>query len=124
MGVGDRPKDGKHEKLNYSAEKLMKSDSAFFAGRVKLMPEPGRWQEVLSMLNKMYNDDPMSKETFEKIKCPVLLMNGDNDGYSSIDEFIQCAKYITNAKVALIPGCHHVIFFCNFPAVWDLCGLF
>ena len=53
----------------------------------------------------MYNSDYMSKETFEKIQCPVLLMNGDRDGYSSLDEFIQCAKYIRNAQVALIPGC-------------------
>ena len=118
MGVGDRPKNRQHEKLNYTTDKLMKSDSAFFASRLKLMPEPGRWQECLSKLNVMYNEDFMSKETFEKIKCPVLLMDGDQDGYSTIDEFIQCSKYIHNAQVALIPGCYHVIFFCNFPAVW------
>lgn len=119
MGVGDRPRNRQHEKLNYTAEKLMKSDSAFFSARLKLMPEPSRWQESLTRLNAMYNDDYMSSETFEKIQCPVLLMNGDNDGYSTIDEFIQCSKYIKNVKVALIPGCSHVIFFCNFPAVWE-----
>lgn len=119
MGVGDRPQNRQAEKLNYTAEGLMKSDSAFFAARLKLMPEPQRWQETLSKLNSMYNNDYMSKETFEKIRCRILLMNGDRDGYSSTDEFIQCAKYISNAQVALIPGCHHVIFFCNFPAVWE-----
>ena len=118
MGVGDRPKGRQHEKLNYTPEKLMKSDSAFFASRLKLMAEPDRWRECLSKLNDMYNGDYMSRETFEKFKCPVLLMNGDQDGYSTIDEFIQCAKYIHNTQVALIPGCYHVIFFCNFPAVW------
>jgi pimeloyl-ACP methyl ester carboxylesterase len=82
------------------------------------MPEPGRWDESLKMMTSMYNGEVMNRETFEKIKCPVLLMNGDNDGYSSIDEFIQIAKYVPNAQVSLIPGCHHVIFFCNFPAVW------
>ena len=119
IGVGDRPQNRQHEKLNYTTEGLMKSDSVFFTSRLKLMPEPKRWQETLSKLNSMYNNDYMSKETFEKIRCPVLLMNGDRDGYSSIDEFIQCAKYIGSAQVALIPGCHHVIFFCNFPAVWE-----
>ncbi len=118
MGVGDRPNGRQHEKLNYTPEKLMKSDSAFFASRLKLMAEPDRWGECLSKLNDMYNNDYMSKETFEKIKCPVLLMNGDQDGYSTIDEFVQCSKYIRNVQVALIPGCYHVIFFCNFPAVW------
>ncbi len=118
MGVGDRPSNRKQKKLNYTAESLMKSDSSFFAGRLKLMPEPKRWNESLSMLNNMYNNDYMSKETFERIQCPVLLMNGDRDGYSTIDEFIQCAKYIPKAQVAMIPACHHVLFFCNFPAVW------
>ena len=118
MGVGDRPQNRQSEKLNYTKESLLKSDSAFFAGRLKLMPEPQRWNESLALLTTMYNSDYMSKETFEKIQCPVLLMNGDRDGYSSLDEFIQCAKYVRNAQVALIPGCYHVIFFCNFPAVW------
>jgi len=85
---------------------------------LRLMPEKERWNESLSWLNTMYNTDYMSKETFEKIKCPALLMNGDRDGYSTIDEFIQCAKYISNVQVSLIPNCSHVIFFCNFPAVW------
>src|SRR6188768_357635 len=93
MGVGDRPQGRQHEKLNYSSESLMKSDSSFFSGRLRLMPEKDRWNESLSWLNTMYNTDYMSKETFEKIKCPALLMNGDRDGYSTIDEFIQCAKY-------------------------------
>jgi pimeloyl-ACP methyl ester carboxylesterase len=119
MGVGDRPQNRQHEKLNYTPEKLMKSDSAFFAARLKLMPEPKRWEECLTKLNALYNNDYMSKDTFERIQCPVLLMNGDEDGYSTIDEFIQCSKYIKNAQVALIPGCYHVIFFCNFPAVWE-----
>ena len=119
MGVGDRPQNRQGEKLNYTTEGLMKSDSVFFTSRRKLMPEPERWQETLSKLSSMYNNDYMIKETFEKIRCPVLLMNGDRDGYSSIDEFIQCAKYISNTQVALIPGCHHVIFFCNFPAVCE-----
>ena len=118
MGVGDRPQGRQHEKLNYSSETLMKSDSSFFSGRLRLMPEKERWNESLSWLNTMYNTDYMSKETFEKIKCPALLMNGDRDGYSTIDEFIQCAKYISNVQVSLIPNCSHVIFFCNFPAVW------
>jgi len=118
MGVGDKPKNRQHEKANYSPEKLVKADSALFSSRLKLMPEPKRWEQCLTWLNAMYNNDYLSKETLEKIQCPVLLMNGDDDGYNTIDEFIQCAKYIRNKQVALIPGCYHVIFFCNFPAVW------
>lgn len=119
MGVGDRPQNRKEEKFNYTAASLLKSDSSFFAGRLKLMPEPNRWNEHLLKLNKVYNESYMSVETFSKIKCPVLLMNGDKDDYSSINSFINCAKAIKEAQVSIIPGCHHVIFYCNFPAVWE-----
>ncbi|WP_188928043.1 alpha/beta fold hydrolase [Puia dinghuensis] len=46
MGVGDYGED--HPKdSHYTPENLMRSDSAFFARRLKLMPEPARWREFL-----------------------------------------------------------------------------
>jgi len=71
------------------------------------------------MLNKMYNEDFVTTETFEKIKCPSLIMAGDNDQYTLIEDFVKCKKTIGNSQLAIIPGCGHVIFYCNFPAVWD-----
>ena len=119
IGVGDDPKNATSQKFNYTAASLMKSDSAFFSSRLKLMPEPARWNESLSKLNKLYNDDYMSKETFGKIKCPVLIMSGDKDAYHSVEDVITCVKAIPDARLAIIPGCPHVVFFCNFPAVWE-----
>ena len=83
------------------------------------MPEPGRWSECLDKLNKLYNDDPVSKETFEKIKCPVLVMSGDRDSYNTLEKVVTCANAIPGSQLSIIPGCHHVVFFCNFPAVWE-----
>jgi pimeloyl-ACP methyl ester carboxylesterase len=119
IGAGDYPKNRKTEKYNYTPEGLMKNDSAFFAGRVALMPEPKRWNECLAMLNKMYNEDYVSTETFSAIKCPTLIMNGDRDGDNSLDNVVKCAKAIPGSQLAIIAGCWHVVFFCNFPAVWD-----
>ena len=68
IGVGDFPKSNTRQKFNYNAESLMKYDSAFFARRVALMPEPTRWKEDLAMLTRLYNEDYISMETFEKIK--------------------------------------------------------
>jgi pimeloyl-ACP methyl ester carboxylesterase len=97
----------------------MKNDSAFFAGRIALMPEPKRWDEVLAKLNKLYNDDHISIEIFSQIKCPALIMSGDKDSYHSIEDVVNLAKAITGAHLSIIPGCHHVVFYCNFPAVWE-----
>jgi pimeloyl-ACP methyl ester carboxylesterase len=98
---------------------LLKSDSAFFAGRLALMPEPNRWAEDLTMLSKLYNDEFISVETFSKIKCPALIMAGDRDQYNPIESIVRTAKAIPNAQLSVIAGCSHVVFFCNFPAVWD-----
>ncbi|MEP7373276.1 MAG: alpha/beta hydrolase [Chitinophagaceae bacterium] len=119
IGVADKPKDPLAKKFDYSIAGLMKYDSAFFSSRLKLMPEPARWAECLTKLNKMYNEDAISKETFEKIKCPVLVMSGDRDDYNSLEKVVTCAKAIPGAQLSIIPGCNHVVFFCNFPAVWE-----
>ena len=118
IGCGDYPLSDKREKYNYTPEGLMKSDSAFFAGRLALMPEPKRWKEMLEKNNKMYNEDFVSTETFEKIKCPSLIMAGDRDDGNTPENVVKCYKAIHTAQLAIIPGCWHVVFYCNFPAVW------
>lgn len=119
MGVGDVPEGSRKNKYNYSAEDLLTQNKDYFESRLKLMPEPDRWNESLQMLNGLYNSDYVSAETFEKIKCPVLLMNGEQDNYHTVDNLIRCYKAISNVDLSIIPGCHHVIFYCNFPAVWE-----
>ncbi|MEP6948898.1 MAG: alpha/beta hydrolase, partial [Ginsengibacter sp.] len=69
IGVGDYSLSNHINRFNYTPEGLMKSDSAFFVSRLALMPEPERWREDLAKMTKMYNEDYMSTETFEKIKC-------------------------------------------------------
>ncbi len=118
IGAGDYPLSNKREKYNYTPEGLMKSDSSFFSGRLALMPEPKRWGECLSKCNKMYNEDFVSMETFQKIRCPSLIMAGDRDDGNSPENIVKCYKAIHNAQLAMIAGCWHVVFYCNFPAVW------
>lgn len=119
MGVGDSPKGSQRKEFHYSAKGLLNESKDFFESRLKLMPEPDRWDESLQMLNELYNEDYMSAETFSNIKCPVLLMNGERDDYTTLAELIRCYQSIPNASLSIIPNCHHVIFYCNFPAVWE-----
>jgi pimeloyl-ACP methyl ester carboxylesterase len=119
MGAGDRSKDPSMKKASYSEEALMKTSGDYFEGLRKLMPEPERWNESLRMLNDLYNNDFVSTETFEKIKCPVLVMAGDKDDFASVEKVVRCYKQIPGASLSIIPACGHVIFYCNFPAVWE-----
>ena len=119
IGVGEIPKGAWKDKYHYSADDLLSRYRSIFSNRLKFMPEPERWDESLQMLNQLYNNDYMSDETFIKIQCPVLLLNGEDDEYFPIDTVINCYKKIPNADLSIIPGCSHVVFFCNFPAVWE-----
>lgn len=119
IGAADNPKERRRETFKYTPESLLKGSGNFFKNRLALMPEPERWGESLAKLNALYNDDFLSRETFEKIRCPVLVMSGDRDDYHSAEGVVAAARAIKNAQLSIIPGCGHVVFYCNFPAVWE-----
>lgn len=119
MGIGDKPAGSRKDQFQYTAESLLAANRTYFESRLKLMPEPERWHECLQMLNHLYNEDFLSTETFSRIQCPVLLMNGDADDYYPVDALVKIFHNIAQAQLSIIPGCRHVIFYCKFPAVWE-----
>lgn len=119
IGAGDVVSGARRHKFNYTRKKLMDDAPGFFKSRLSLMPEPAKWDMVLSRLNALYNNSTVSTKTFAKIKAPTLLMAGDRDEYLPVENVMAAAKAITNAQLSIIPGCGHVVFFCNFPAVWE-----
>ncbi|GAB3175175.1 alpha/beta fold hydrolase [Telluribacter humicola] len=119
IGAADNPKGSRKEKANYTPESLMSQSGQFFKTRLELMPQPEKWGESLSRLNVLYNEDYISRETFEKIKCPVLVMSGDRDGYHTVEGVVAASRMIPKSQLSIIPGCSHVVFYCNFPAVWE-----
>jgi pimeloyl-ACP methyl ester carboxylesterase len=124
IGAGDDPPKDSPGNSNYNAEDLLSEYGDYFQKRVDNMPEPERWNESLEMLNELYNSSFVSKETFQRIKCPVLVMGGDRDEYSTPEEFLAVHKHLQDSQLAIIPGCSHVVFFCNFPAVWESMKIF
>lgn len=119
MGVGEITAESRTETFSYSAETLLSANRNYFESRLQLMPEPERWGESLQRLNGLYNNARLDAETFTYIKCPVLLMNGDEDQYQSVKALVSAFQQIEQAKLSVIPGCGHVILYCNFPAVWE-----
>jgi len=117
IGFGDTPKGSPKNAFNYNSDELLKNNKAFFESRLALMPEPTRFNEHLSKLNYLYNDDFLSKETFEKIQCPTLVMGGDKDEYHTPQNMVNATKAIKNGLLSIIPGCGHVVFYCNWEAV-------
>lgn len=118
IGASDRPGGGS-EKVNYSSEGLLAQSRNYFEGRLKIMPQPERWNECLGYLNKLYNDDVLSVETFSKIKCPTLVMGGDRDGGHTVEKLTLVHRSIKNSQLGIVPNCGHVVFYCNFPSLWE-----
>jgi pimeloyl-ACP methyl ester carboxylesterase len=123
MGAGDDP-PGEGRGSSYSADSLMAEYGEHFRKRVANMPEPERWGESLEMLNELYNTSTISKDIFEKIKSPVLVMGGDGDEYSGPEENLAAHRYLPDSRLSVIPECGHVILYCNFPAVWESMKIF
>lgn len=119
IGAGDRPA-GSSEDFGYNEEKLMKEAGSYFKGRLAAMREPERWNQSLLWLNDLYLKTDISKSVFEKIKCPVLILAGERDEYSGPENMLKAKSYIESASLAIIPNCGHVVFYCNWDAVWAM----
>ena len=118
IGAGDMQM-AKREQFNYSEKSLMMESAEYFKNRKKIMAEPDRWDESLKMMNDLYNNDFVSSETLSLIKTPTLIMAGDADEYSNVESIVSASSLVKDAKLSIIPGCSHVVFYCNFPAVWE-----
>jgi pimeloyl-ACP methyl ester carboxylesterase len=117
IGAGDRP-EGSGVNYGYSEEKLIKEAGGYFKKRLAAMPEPKRWNESLQWLNALYENEVVSEKVFKKIECPVLLVAGDKDQYSNPETLLKAHKSIKESYLSIIPGCGHVVFYCNWNAVW------
>lgn len=95
-----------------------KYDNDFIDQQQKLMPEPKRWQEMLHMYENMWNGAVISKETFTKVTCPVLVVNGEKDPNSPMTTAIAAFYELPNAHLSIIPNVGHACFLENFDAVW------
>lgn len=103
-----------------TAERLEKESPDFVRNRKQLMPQPERWSELLDQLNRMWHQPSfISDEALRSIRCPVLLLAGDQDVYFKTEQVVETYRLFPNGTLALIPGCHHVVMYCNFPAMWE-----
>jgi pimeloyl-ACP methyl ester carboxylesterase len=116
IGAGEL-KPGDRE-FNFTADMAKKMDPIFIGQQLKLMPEPDRLDAMFKGVCDCYNKLTVSKELLSKIKCPVLVMAGDQDGGNPVERVVSAARFINNSQISIIPntghGCHNE----NFAAAW------
>lgn len=99
-------------------EEIMAADSLFFKAQLALMPEPERLQAYWNDFYNFYNRLVVSKELFNSIKCPVLVMAGELDPNAPLATVIAAYQMIPNSQLAIIANAPHPAFIANFLAVW------
>ncbi|GAB3768037.1 alpha/beta fold hydrolase [Spirosoma horti] len=123
IGAPRRPTDRVlpvEEEGKMTAERLDTLAPDFVKTRKLLMPDPNRWTEFLDKLDTMWNQPSfISDEAIRRIKCPALLMVGDKDPYFKTEKALETARLLPHGTLSIIPGCGHVVLYCNFPAVWE-----
>jgi pimeloyl-ACP methyl ester carboxylesterase len=122
IGAGEL-KPGDRE-FNFTAEMALKMDKAFIEQQQKLMPEPDRLGEMFTELCAYYNTITISKELLSAIKCPVMVMAGDNDGGNPVERVVSAARYIPKHYISIIPNAGHGCHNDNFEATWASIVLF
>ena len=93
---------------------LEKADEKFFNEQKKILPEPERLEEFLSDYMKFWNGQSIGAETFEKIKCPVLLIVGDEDDHAPVKTVLEAHQLIENSRLCVIPKAWHTAFSDNY----------
>lgn len=100
-------------------EDLAKFDSEFINEQKKIRPEPERWQEFCTNYIKFWHNMSVGEETFGKIKCPVLLVVGDEDDHAPIITVLQAHQMIENSRLCVIPKAWHSAFIDNYKVTSD-----
>jgi pimeloyl-ACP methyl ester carboxylesterase len=93
-------------------------DKAYWEQQLKLMPEPGRLDEVFDQVVNCYSRLTVGKDLLGAIKCPVLVMAGDRDQGNTVEHVVAAARMIQRHEISIIPNATHTVFLENFPAVW------
>jgi pimeloyl-ACP methyl ester carboxylesterase len=69
---------------------------------------PEYWRTLLEQLSRMWwTPLGYTKEDFQKITEPTLVLLGDRDVFSPVEQAVEIYRSIPNAELAVIPGATH-----------------
>lgn len=100
-----------------SVKSIEKQDSKYVEQMKRLMPEPERLQEFLNDYMAFWNKMSVGKELFNSIKCPVLLIIGDEDDHAPVKTVLEAHQMLPNSRLCVVPKASHTAFLDNFPIV-------
>ncbi|WP_223302275.1 alpha/beta fold hydrolase [Flavobacterium branchiophilum] len=108
-----------YRSFNLTTKQALEMDKPFWDQQLKLMPEPNRIAEVFAEVSKCYNNVTVSNDLLSKIKCPVMVVAGDNDTGNPVERVVRAARMIPNHQISIIPNAGHGCHNDNFAAFWE-----
>ena len=99
-------------------------DRVFIDEQKKIRPEPERWQEFCNAYMEFWSRHSVGAETFGKIKCPVLLIVGDEDDHAPIVTVLEAHQLIENSRLCVVPKAWHTAFLDNYDVTATAIGQF
>ncbi|MEP1258464.1 alpha/beta hydrolase [Algoriphagus sp.] len=118
IAIGAGEETPELRKISMDLPELYGLDPVFKEQQLVLMPEPERLKEMGDRMAAFYNSTSFSKELFNKIQCPVLVMAGEKDGNAPLQTIITAYLMIPDSQLSIVPNTGHVVFNENFSAVW------
>ena len=73
---------------------------------------------------KFWSEQNIGAETFSKIKCPVLLIVGDEDDHAPVATVLAAHQLIDNSRLCVVPKAWHTAFLDNFDVTWTAINQF
>lgn len=99
-------------------EDLAQFDNDFIELQKQINPEPERMQEFWDMYMKFWHGMNVDKDFFNSIKCPVLLIVGDEDDHAPILTVLDAHQAIPNSSIMVVPKAWHSAFLDNYELTW------
>ena len=97
---------------------LEKIDAAFIEQQKKIMPEPERFQEFCTKYMDFWSKMEVGENFLRSIRCPVLLLAGDEDDHAPLVTMVEAEQYIPEARLCIVPKAWHTAFLDNFAVTW------
>jgi len=99
-------------------EDLEKADEKYIKQLKMLSPQPERLQEFFTKYMQFWHTMEIGSELFSSIKCPVLLIVGDEDDHAPVESVMKAFELIPNSRVCVVPKAWHTAFLDNFEITW------
>lgn len=119
VAIGAGTLNAGYYKPEMLVENLEQIDKQYVDQMRRLMPEPNRLQEFLTAYMTFWSKMTVGKEIFDSIKCPVLLVAGDEDDHAPILSVVAAHQMIQNSRLCIVPQAWHTAFLDNFPVTWS-----